>query len=257
MSIWKATLIAGSALGTLLTLGVINTATSNQGYHSSSASGDYANQHYGAGQRTGHLKHPVYGYMFKHPVYGYKFKHPVHGYIPVRMHGHQPGSQQGKMGYDGMKNVGYRIKTGSHNSGSGEAVAPQANIVETAVGAGNFNTLVTALKAADLMEILEGLGPFTVFAPTDEAFAKIPKADLDALLADKDKLAAVLTYHVVPGQVLAVDVVKMSEAKTVQGGSVKINSTDGVKVDDATVIKTDILTSNGVIHVIDTVIAPM
>lgn len=257
MSIWKSTLIAGSALGTLLTLGVMNTATSNQGYHSSGVSGDYANQHYGAGPKTGYFKHPVYGYVFTHPVYGYKFKHPVHGYVPIGMHGHQPGSQQGEMGYHGMMDVGYRIKTGSHNSGSGEAAAPKVDIVETAVGAGNFNTLVTALKVADLVEILEGPGPFTAFAPTDEAFAKIPKADLDALLADKDKLAAVLTYHVVPGQVLAADLVKMSKVKTVQGGSVRINSTDGVKVDDATVIKTDILTSNGVVHVIDTVIAPL
>ena len=130
------------------------------------------------------------------------------------------------------------------------------DIVDTAVAAGSFKTLATALQAAGLIETLKGKGPFTVFAPTDEAFAKIPKADLDALLKDKAKLTAVLTYHVVPGKVMAADVVKLKEAKTVQGGLVKIDTSKGVKVDNATVIKTDILASNGVIHVIDTVILP-
>jgi uncharacterized surface protein with fasciclin (FAS1) repeats len=130
------------------------------------------------------------------------------------------------------------------------------DIVDTAVAAGSFKTLATALQAAGLIETLKGAGPFTVFAPTDEAFAKIPKADLDALLKDKAKLTAVLTYHVVPGKVMAADVVKLKEAKTVQGGLVKIDTSKGVKVDNATVIKTDILASNGVIHVIDTVILP-
>ena len=130
------------------------------------------------------------------------------------------------------------------------------DIVDTAVAAGSFKTLATALQAAGLIETLKGKGPFTVFAPTDEAFAKIPKADLDALLKDKAKLTAVLTYHVVPGKVMAADVVKLKEAKTVQGGLVKIDTSDGVKVDNAKVVKTDILASNGVIHVIDTVILP-
>jgi uncharacterized surface protein with fasciclin (FAS1) repeats len=130
------------------------------------------------------------------------------------------------------------------------------DIVDTAVAAGSFKTLATALQAAGLIETLKGKGPFTVFAPTDEAFAKIPKADLDALLKDKAKLTAVLTYHVVPGKVMAADVVKLKEAKTVQGGLVKIDTSNGVKVDNATVIKTDIAASNGVIHVIDTVILP-
>ena len=131
-----------------------------------------------------------------------------------------------------------------------------ADIVDTAIAADDFNTLVTAVQAADLVDTLKGDGPFTVFAPTDAAFAKIPKADLDALLADKEKLAAVLTYHVVPGKVMAEDVVKLDAAKTVQGQSVKIDTSDGVKVDGATVVQTDIATSNGVIHVIDTVILP-
>ncbi|MCM2255971.1 MAG: fasciclin domain-containing protein [Vicinamibacteria bacterium] len=134
--------------------------------------------------------------------------------------------------------------------------AAAKDIVDTAVAAGSFKTLATALQAAGLVETLKGAGPFTVFAPTDEAFAKIPKADLDALLTDKAKLTAVLTYHVVAGKVMAADVVKLKEAKTVQGGSVKIDTTSGVKVDDATVVKTDIATSNGVIHVIDAVLMP-
>ena len=135
----------------------------------------------------------------------------------------------------------------------GEATS---DIVDTAVAAGSFETLATALTAAGLVDTLKGEGPFTVFAPTDEAFAKIPKADLDALLADKEKLTSVLTYHVVPGKVLAKDVVGLSSAKTVQGQSIEIDTSDGVKVDGANVVQTDVLASNGVIHVIDTVILP-
>lgn len=130
------------------------------------------------------------------------------------------------------------------------------DIVDTAVSAGQFNTLAKALTEAGLVETLKGKGPFTVFAPTDEAFAKLPPGTLEALLADKAKLAAVLTYHVVPGKVMASDVVKLTEAKTVQGQNVKINTAGGVMVDDANVVKTDILASNGVIHVIDKVILP-
>ncbi|WP_376694573.1 fasciclin domain-containing protein [Wenzhouxiangella sp. EGI_FJ10409] len=133
----------------------------------------------------------------------------------------------------------------------------EKNIVETAIAAGQFDTLVTAVQEAGLVETLSGDGPFTVFAPTDEAFAKIPEADLNALLADKEALANVLTYHVVAGKVMASDVVNLSEAGTVQGSTVDI-SVDGdtVMIDGAQVIKTDIKTSNGVIHVIDTVIMP-
>lgn len=153
--------------------------------------------------------------------------------------------------------TGHFIKTGMHEGGGKETAAPAGDIVDVAVGAGSFNTLVAAVKAADLVDTLKGDGPYTVFAPTDEAFAKIPKADLDALLADKKKLTAVLTYHVVPGKVMAADVVKLDSAKTVQGESVTILVSDGgVKVDDANVVKTDIVTSNGVIHVIDTVLMP-
>ena len=129
------------------------------------------------------------------------------------------------------------------------------DIIDTAVGAGTFKTLATALGAANLIDTLKGKGPFTVFAPTDEAFAKIPKADLDALLKDKKKLAAVLTYHVVPGKVMASNV-KAGMVKTVQGSELTITTTNGVMVDKAKVIKTDIVADNGVIHVIDTVIMP-
>lgn len=130
------------------------------------------------------------------------------------------------------------------------------DIVDTAVGAGQFNTLAKALGAAGLVDTLKGEGPFTVFAPTDEAFAKIPAADLQALLADKEKLTAVLTYHVVAGKVTAADVVKLSSAKTVQGSSLAIDASDGVKVNSSMVTKADIMASNGVIHVIDSVLLP-
>jgi uncharacterized surface protein with fasciclin (FAS1) repeats len=136
------------------------------------------------------------------------------------------------------------------------AMAAQAkDIVDTAVAAGSFKTLAAALQAAGLVDTLKGKGPFTVFAPTDEAFAKIPKADLDALLKDKAKLSAVLTYHVVPGTVMAKDV-KAGKVKTVQGGEITVTTMGGVKVDNANVTKTDITASNGVIHVIDTVLMP-
>ena len=129
------------------------------------------------------------------------------------------------------------------------------DIVDTAVSAGNFKTLVTALKAADLVKTLKGKGPYTVFAPTDEAFAKIPKADLDALLANKEKLTAVLTYHVVSGKIMAKDV-KAGNVATVNGKTVKITTDGGVAVNTSKVTATDIKASNGVIHVIDTVLMP-
>ena len=140
---------------------------------------------------------------------------------------------------------------------SAVAMAPAwaADIVDTAVKAGSFKTLAAALTAAGLVDTLKGPGPFTVFAPTDAAFAKIPKAKLDALLKDKDKLTAVLTYHVVPGKVMAADV-KAGKVKTVQGSELTVSTKGGVKVDKAKVTKTDIAADNGVIHVIDTVLMP-
>ena len=138
----------------------------------------------------------------------------------------------------------------------GAAFSVQAkDIVDTAVAAGNFKTLATALTAAGLVDTLKGKGPFTVFAPTDAAFAKIPKADLDALLKDKAKLTAVLTYHVVAGKVMAADV-KAGKVKTVQGSELTVSTTGGVMVDKAKVTATDIVADNGVIHVIDSVILP-
>lgn len=139
----------------------------------------------------------------------------------------------------------------------GMALSVQAkDIVDTAVAAGSFKTLTTALGAAGLVDTLKGKGPFTVFAPTDAAFAKIPKADLDALLKDKSKLTAVLTYHVVPGKVMAADV-KAGKVKTVQGSELTVTTAGGgVQVDGAKVVKADIVADNGVIHVIDTVVMP-
>ncbi len=135
--------------------------------------------------------------------------------------------------------------------------ASAADIVDTAVAAGSFKTLVTAVKAAGLVDTLKSAGPFTVFAPTDEAFAKLPAGTVEALLKDPQKLKAILTYHVVAGKVMAADVVKLTSAKTVQGTNVKIMAMGGkVMVNDATVVKTDIACDNGVIHVIDTVLLP-
>jgi uncharacterized surface protein with fasciclin (FAS1) repeats len=140
------------------------------------------------------------------------------------------------------------------------AVSAQGkDIVDTAVAAGQFKTLAAALQAAGLVDTLKGRGPFTVFAPTDEAFAKLPKGTVEELLKpeNKAKLTAILTYHVVPGKVMAADVVKVKDAKTVQGGSIKVNAGGGkVMIDGASVVKADIGASNGVIHVVDSVLMP-
>jgi uncharacterized surface protein with fasciclin (FAS1) repeats len=131
------------------------------------------------------------------------------------------------------------------------------DIVDTAVAAGSFTTLAKALQAAGLVDTLKGAGPYTVFAPTDEAFAKLPAGTVESLLQNPEKLRAVLLYHVVPGKVTASQVVKLKSAKTAQGSSVKIKAgQSGVMVDGANVVKTDVLASNGVIHVIDSVILP-
>lgn len=139
------------------------------------------------------------------------------------------------------------------------SVAKAADIVDTAISAGSFNTLVAAVKAAGLVDTLKGTGPFTVFAPTDAAFAKLPAGALQDLLKPENKkqLVAILTYHVVPGKVMSKDLAgKKTMAKTVEGSDVTVDATSGVKVDQATVSKADIEASNGVIHVIDTVIMP-
>jgi uncharacterized surface protein with fasciclin (FAS1) repeats len=131
-----------------------------------------------------------------------------------------------------------------------------ANIIDTAVNAGSFNTLIAALEAANLEDTLKGAGPFPVFAPTDEAFNKLPAGTVDALLKDIPKLKKILTYHVVSGKVLAADVVKLKTAKTVEGSDVKIDASNGVKINDAKVATPDVAADNGVIHVIDKVLIP-
>jgi len=136
---------------------------------------------------------------------------------------------------------------------------PEKDIVDTAVSAGSFNTLVAAVKAAGLVETLKGKGPLTLFAPTDDAFAKLPAGTVESLLKpeNRDELKAILTYHVVPGKVTAEQVVGLSSAKTANGRDLTINVSNGkVMVDNANVIKTDVMTSNGVIHVIDAVVLP-
>ena len=139
-----------------------------------------------------------------------------------------------------------------------KATPATPDIVDTAVAAGSFKTLVAAVKAAGLVETLKGKGPFTVFAPTDEAFAKLPAGTVESLLKpeNKDKLVAILTYHVVPGSLKAADVVKAGELKTVNGKAAKITTDGGAKISGAGIVKTDIETSNGIIHVIDSVILP-
>jgi len=139
------------------------------------------------------------------------------------------------------------------------SVAKAADIVDTAIAAGSFKTLVTAVKAAGLVSTLKGPGPFTLFAPTDEAFARLPGGTLESLLKPENKkqLAAILTYHVVPGKVMSKDIAgKKTLAKSVEGEEISVDATNGVKVDNAKVTKADIVASNGVIHVIDTVIMP-
>jgi uncharacterized surface protein with fasciclin (FAS1) repeats len=155
------------------------------------------------------------------------------------------------------------LTAGVHAGGAPKAddhMKAEKDIVETAVAAGSFKTLAAALQAAGLVDALKGAGPFTVFAPTDEAFAKLPAGAVEELLKpeNKEKLKAVLLYHVVPGKVTAGEVVKLNgkEAKTLQGSKVKVRAKGGVMIDNANVVKTDVMASNGVIHVIDTVLMP-
>lgn len=145
---------------------------------------------------------------------------------------------------------------GSRGMGQG-AAAHGKDIVQVATEAGTFRTLLAAAQAAGLVETLKGDGPLTVFAPTDAAFAKLPAGTVEGLLADPAKLRAILAYHVVPGRVTAADVVKLTEAKTVNGASVRVTTPDGrVKINDATVVTADVMARNGVVHVIDTVLLP-
>jgi uncharacterized surface protein with fasciclin (FAS1) repeats len=156
--------------------------------------------------------------------------------------------------------ISFGLMTAAANAGHhAKSEMKSVDIVDTAVGAGQFTTLAAALGAAGLVDTLKGEGPFTVFAPTDAAFAKLPEGTVDNLLKpeNRDQLIAILTYHVVPGKVYAADVVKLTSAKTVNGSDVTIKVADsGVSIDNANVVKTDIKASNGVIHVIDSVILP-
>jgi len=146
---------------------------------------------------------------------------------------------------------------GSCSGSPAKQAANTGDIVATASSAGSFNTLVAAVQAAGLVETLQSDGPFTVFAPTDDAFAKLPEGTVEALIADPDQLRAILLYHVVPGKVMAADVVSLDSATTAQGSDLKIALADGgVRINNANVTTTDIETSNGVIHIIDTVIIP-
>jgi uncharacterized surface protein with fasciclin (FAS1) repeats len=148
------------------------------------------------------------------------------------------------------------VPASAQYSANSEMPPAEKTIVEIAASSGSFETLVTALKTAGLADALSAEGPFTVFAPTDEAFAKLPAGTIEALLADKEKLTAVLTYHVVAGKVMAKDVMGMTSATTAQGKKVTFDTSNGVMVNNAKVVKADIVASNGVIHVIDTVLIP-
>ena len=145
---------------------------------------------------------------------------------------------------------------GSNSMDAKTETATEMDIVDTAVAAGSFNTLVSAVEAAGLVDTLKGEGPFTVFAPTDEAFAKIPEDQIQALLANKTQLTEVLNYHVVAGSVMSTDLEDGMQVETLQGGNLSIDTTEGVMVNDAKVVQADIECTNGVIHAIDTVLMP-
>ena len=233
----------------------------DRGYEKSYAKGcGYHTWHHPHGYGMGHWK-PRHYHGYGHGKgYGYNMGHGMprygHGYhkgmgYGMGMYGYDPMVKTGGYGYD-------RRKAGEYGKAQNEeTMAPEKDIVDTAASAGNFTTLVKAVKAAGLVETLRGKGPFTVFAPTDEAFAKLPADTLNALLQDKEQLTAVLTYHVVPGSLRAASVASRDNIETVQGQSLTVTADDaGVRVDEATVTKTDIIASNGVIHVIDAVVLP-
>jgi uncharacterized surface protein with fasciclin (FAS1) repeats len=158
-----------------------------------------------------------------------------------------------------MKSIAAGVMAVALSISAASATSKRADLIQTAVEAGSFKTLVAAVQAAGLVETLQGPGPFTIFAPTDEAFAKLPAGTIETLLKpeNKSQLVAILTYHVVPGKVMSKDIVgQKTMAKSVEGSEIAIDATGGVRVDNARVVKTDIEASNGVIHVIDTVIMP-
>ncbi len=193
-------------------------------------------------KKHGYYDHP---HHYKHhPMY-----HPMH-----RSH-YYPG-HPGMDWHHGKPPGPDRSNAASESAAKNPVVPATANIIETAVNAGNFSTLVDAIESAGLVETLNGAGPFTVFAPSDEAFEKIPEKIRAAIIADKDALSELLTYHVVSGEVTAADVAKLDSATTVQGSSISFDTSIGVKVDGANVVAADIRATNGIIHVIDTVMVP-
>lgn len=200
-------------------------------------------KHCPSGMKYKKHAHHYYEQPYHHPHYQPMYMQPYHPDYP-RAHG-----------YDGKHGKQYppgRQATGDTTP----AAEATANIVDTAINAGRFNTLVDALNAAGLVETLQGPGPFTVFAPSDEAFAKIPEKIRSAIIADKDALTELLTYHVISGEVSAADVARLNSAETIQGSAITIDTSNGVKVDGASVTTADIRASNGIIHVIDTVMIP-
>lgn len=195
------------------------------------------------------MKHKKHGYGYGHPG---NHKH----YYPTARRPYYPDYPRSYWRHDHQKS---RYQPGSRAADSAAAAASDAsssNIIDTAIDAGSFNTLVDAIQTAGLVETLQGAGPFTVFAPSDEAFAKIPEKIRAALIADSDALAELLSYHVIAGEVTAADVAKLNSATTVQGSNITIDTSNGIKVDGANVITADIRASNGIIHVIDAVMIP-
>lgn len=249
------TVIATAAFGAVFAVPLTATAGgcgSGMGYMKPHYQGPHPAYWQAMGKQRGHYgKRYYYGHPQQASAYGKATSYPT-GYDQKGYGGYQPQAS----GYGQATNYRTGYKQKDHGGEQEQSAAPTANLVDTAVSAGSFTTLVTAVQVAGLEDTLKGEGPFTVFAPTDEAFAKIPQDQLEALLADKDALTQVLTYHVVPGAVTSSEVVKLDSAQTVQGSSVSIDATDGVKIDGAKVVKADIRASNGIIHVIDTVIMP-
>ena len=199
---------------------------------------------HGHGHPHGYWKHPMCGKMYGgHPV-NYKQSHKEDAYQTDNQQNDKSAEAENQV--TESTKVSYQVKQ----------EAATANLFDTAVAAGKFNTLVGAIEAAGLVDTLEGPGPFTVFAPTDEAFAKIPENILNALVNDKQALTELLTLHVVPGKVSSEEAAKLDSAKTAQGSSLTIDASDGIKVGGARVVMADIQASNGIIHVIDAVVLP-
>lgn len=208
----------------------------------------------GCGMKS-YSKHHQYGYPHAkrhHPMYkksySYKKGYPMY---------HQKSYSQQSYGRHAFPALAYSNQSNSSTTDNQTSKSQASlNIIDTAASSGQFNTLVEAIKSAGLVETLQGPGPFTVFAPNDEAFSKMPEQILNALVSDKEALTELLTFHLVPGKVSSEDVVKLTTAKSVQGSNLSIDTSDGVKINGARLVQADIETSNGIIHVIDSVVLP-